>query len=145
MRVYDVLFQTQVPQLMEVDDEQLEINRIKELEKDEPLLQENPRRFVMFPIEHPDIWQFYKKAEGILCVASFPPFFCKLMSVLWEWNVVIFIDVGCSYVYLFNSHILYPLASFWTAEEVDLSKDLSDWANLKVCIYIYIYTFTSQK
>lgn len=59
--------------------------RIKELEKDEPLLQENPRRFVLFPIQHHDIWQFYKKAE----------------------------------------------ASFWTAEEVDLSKDLTDWNKLK--------------
>ena len=47
-----------------VDEEEDEALRAKELEKDEPLLQENPRRFVMFPIEHPDIWQFYKKAEG---------------------------------------------------------------------------------
>lgn len=47
----------------------------------EPILQENNDRFVIFPIEHDDIWDFYKKAE----------------------------------------------ASFWTAEEVDLSSDLSDW------------------
>ncbi|XP_077296671.1 ribonucleoside-diphosphate reductase subunit M2 [Arctopsyche grandis] len=51
----------------------------------EPLLQENPRRFVVFPIKYPDIWKMYKKAE----------------------------------------------ASFWTVEEVDLSKDLSDWEKLK--------------
>ena len=51
---------------------------------DEPLLQENKNRFVLFPIEHDDIWQFYKKAE----------------------------------------------ASFWTAEEIDLSQDLTDWENL---------------
>ena len=50
----------------------------------EPILQENKNRFVLFPIEHHDIWQFYKKAE----------------------------------------------ASFWTAEEIDLSQDLKDWANL---------------
>ncbi|XP_063993545.1 ribonucleoside-diphosphate reductase subunit M2 B isoform X2 [Diachasmimorpha longicaudata] len=50
----------------------------------EPLLRENPRRFVVFPIEWPDIWKFYKKAE----------------------------------------------ASFWTVEEVDLSKDLLDWVKL---------------
>ncbi|XP_015119510.1 ribonucleoside-diphosphate reductase subunit M2 B [Diachasma alloeum] len=50
----------------------------------EPLLKENPRRFVVFPIEWPDIWKFYKKAE----------------------------------------------ASFWTVEEVDLSKDLLDWVKL---------------
>lgn len=53
--------------------------------RDEPLLRENPRRFVMFPIEYQDIWKMYKKAE----------------------------------------------ASFWTAEEVDLSKDLMHWEKLK--------------
>jgi ribonucleoside-diphosphate reductase subunit M2 len=30
----------------------------------EPILQENPNRFVLFPIEHDDIWQMYKKAEA---------------------------------------------------------------------------------
>ncbi|XP_034941135.1 ribonucleoside-diphosphate reductase subunit M2 B [Chelonus insularis] len=50
----------------------------------EPLLKENPRRFVLFPIQWPDIWKMYKKAE----------------------------------------------ASFWTVEEVDLSKDMDDWAKL---------------
>ncbi len=50
----------------------------------EPILQENPHRFVLFPIQHADIWQFYKKAE----------------------------------------------ASFWTAEEIDLSQDLKDWEGL---------------
>ena len=51
---------------------------------DEPLLQENKDRFVLFPIQHHDIWEFYKKAE----------------------------------------------ASFWTAEEIDLQQDLSDWVTL---------------
>ena len=50
----------------------------------EPILQENADRFVLFPIEHDDIWQYYKKAE----------------------------------------------ASFWTAEEIDLSQDLKDWGEL---------------
>jgi len=27
----------------------------------EPLLQENPHRFVLFPIQHADIWRMYKK------------------------------------------------------------------------------------
>lgn len=49
----------------------------------EPILKENNDRFVLFPIEHYDIWEFYKKAE----------------------------------------------ASFWTAEEVDLSADLHDWTH----------------
>ncbi|XP_023290208.1 ribonucleoside-diphosphate reductase subunit M2 B isoform X2 [Orussus abietinus] len=51
----------------------------------EPLLRENPRRFVIFPVQWPDIWEMYKKAE----------------------------------------------ASFWTVEEVDLSKDIPDWLSLK--------------
>ncbi len=50
---------------------------------EEPILKENPNRFVLFPIEHDDIWAMYKKAE----------------------------------------------ASFWTAEEIDLSPDLVDWEN----------------
>jgi ribonucleotide reductase beta subunit family protein with ferritin-like domain len=33
---------------------------------EEPLLKENPQRFVIFPIQYPDIWDMYKKA-----VASF--------------------------------------------------------------------------
>lgn len=51
---------------------------------EEPLLKENKNRFVLFPIQHNDIWQMYKKAE----------------------------------------------ASFWTAEEIDLGQDLSDWEKL---------------
>ena len=30
----------------------------------EPILKENNGRFVLFPIEHDDIWQFYKKANS---------------------------------------------------------------------------------
>jgi ribonucleotide reductase beta subunit family protein with ferritin-like domain len=29
-----------------------------------PLLQKNPHRFVLFPIQHNDIWRMYKKAEA---------------------------------------------------------------------------------
>ena len=47
----------------------------------EPILQENKNRFVIFPIKHHDLWEWYKKCE----------------------------------------------ASFWTAEEIDLSEDLNDW------------------
>jgi len=58
---------------------------VKKTEVEEPLLKDNPRRFVVLPIQYHDIWKMYKKAE----------------------------------------------ASFWTAEEVDLSKDLGHWENLK--------------
>ncbi|MCJ1462687.1 Ribonucleotide-diphosphate reductase (RNR), small subunit [Pseudocyphellaria aurata] len=56
---------------------------IKAMEAEEPILKENPHRFVMFPIKYHEVWHMYKKAE----------------------------------------------ASFWTAEEIDLSKDLHDWNN----------------
>lgn len=49
----------------------------------EPILEPNEGRFVLFPIQHDDIWAFYKKAE----------------------------------------------ASFWTAEEIDMSADIIDWEN----------------
>ena len=49
--------------------------------KPEPILEENQNRFVIFPIEHHDLWERYKKCE----------------------------------------------ASFWTAEEIDLHQDLTDW------------------
>ncbi|GGE34215.1 ribonucleotide-diphosphate reductase subunit beta [Psychroflexus planctonicus] len=51
--------------------------------QNEPILQENKDRFVVFPIKHQDLWEWYKKQE----------------------------------------------ASFWTAEEIDLHQDISDWEN----------------
>jgi len=53
-------------------------------DENEPILQENPNRYVMFPIADQEIWAMYKK------------------------------------------HV----ASFWTAEEIDLSQDSKDWKKL---------------
>ena len=36
----------------------------------EPLLESNPDRFCMFPIQHQDIWEFYKKAESSFWTAE---------------------------------------------------------------------------
>ncbi len=36
----------------------------------EPILQENPNRFVLFPIQHDDIWKMYKKAEASFWTAE---------------------------------------------------------------------------
>jgi ribonucleoside-diphosphate reductase beta chain len=49
----------------------------------EKILIENPNRFVIFPIQHHDLWKLYKQQE----------------------------------------------ACFWTAEEIDLAQDISDWEN----------------
>eukprot|EP00300_Choanocystis_sp_HF-7_P036988 c52965_g1_i1.p1 GENE.c52965_g1_i1~~c52965_g1_i1.p1 ORF type:complete len:351 (-),score=83.80 c52965_g1_i1:121-1173(-) len=37
---------------------------------DEPLLRDNPNRFVLFPIQHPQIWDMYKKAEASFWTAE---------------------------------------------------------------------------
>lgn len=67
--------------LSKFDDER---HHMKEGEKDEVLLMENKRRFVMFPIKYHEIWAAYKKVE----------------------------------------------AAFWTAEDMELAKDVKDWETL---------------
>ncbi|CAE6954163.1 unnamed protein product [Symbiodinium sp. CCMP2592] len=42
----------------------------KELEKSDPLLKENPRRWVMFPLQHPEVWEMYKKHEASFWTAE---------------------------------------------------------------------------
>lgn len=37
---------------------------------EEKILKNNPNRFVIFPIQHDDIWQFYKKAEASFWTAE---------------------------------------------------------------------------
>ena len=49
---------------IEDQDDEKALSRVRQLDSEEPLLQENSKRFVVFPIKHPDVWQFYKKAEG---------------------------------------------------------------------------------
>jgi ribonucleoside-diphosphate reductase beta chain len=38
--------------------------------QNEPILEENKDRFVLFPIKHDDIWKFYKKAEASFWTAE---------------------------------------------------------------------------
>ena len=48
----------------------------------EPLLKENKDRFVIFPIQHDDIWQFYKKHEASFWTAEE----IDLHADLVDWN-----------------------------------------------------------
>lgn len=48
----------------------------------EPILSENPNRFVLFPIEHDDIWSFYKKSEASFWTAEE----IDLGADLFDWN-----------------------------------------------------------
>lgn len=63
---------------------QSETERMIALQAEEPMLMENKHRWVMFPLQYPEIWEMYKKHE----------------------------------------------ASFWTAEEIDLAPDMTDWEKL---------------
>ena len=48
----------------------------------EPILDENPNRFVLFPIQHNDIWSFYKKSEASFWTAEE----IDLAADLVDWN-----------------------------------------------------------
>ena len=48
----------------------------------EPILQENPNRFVLFPIQHADIWQWYKKSEASIWTAEE----IDLSQDMKDWN-----------------------------------------------------------
>jgi ribonucleoside-diphosphate reductase beta chain len=36
----------------------------------EPILKDNPNRFVIFPIQHDDIWEFYKMQQSAIWTAE---------------------------------------------------------------------------
>ena len=40
------------------------------LDADEPILQVNKQRFVLFPIKYPRVWEMYKKAEASFWTAE---------------------------------------------------------------------------
>ena len=56
------------------DTSSVKIDLEKELDTkitvEEPILKENPNRFVLFPIEHSDIWEMYKKQEASIWTAE---------------------------------------------------------------------------
>ncbi|CAK9029977.1 Ribonucleoside-diphosphate reductase small chain B (Ribonucleoside-diphosphate reductase R2B subunit) (Ribonucleotide reductase small subunit B), partial [Durusdinium trenchii] len=45
-------------------------DKYKDLEKLDPLLKENPRRWVMFPLQYPEVWEMYKKHEASFWTAE---------------------------------------------------------------------------
>lgn len=56
------------------DSSAVKIDLEKELDTkitvEEPILKENPNRFVLFPIQHNDIWEMYKKQEASIWTAE---------------------------------------------------------------------------
>ncbi|CAJ1410528.1 unnamed protein product [Effrenium voratum] len=45
-------------------------DQYKELEQSDPLLKSNPRRWVMFPLQYPEVWEMYKKHEASFWTAE---------------------------------------------------------------------------
>ena len=43
---------------------------LKKLQEEEPLLIENKHRWVMFPLQYPEIWEMYKKHEASFWTAE---------------------------------------------------------------------------
>ena len=41
-------------------------DKFKELERRDPLLRENPRRYVLFPIEYPEVYEMYKQHKAFI-------------------------------------------------------------------------------
>ncbi|MGB0402484.1 MAG: ribonucleotide-diphosphate reductase subunit beta [Salibacteraceae bacterium] len=48
----------------------IDVKTTKDLEAEEPILKNNPGRFVLFPIQHNDIWEMYKKSEASFWTAE---------------------------------------------------------------------------
>ena len=48
----------------------------------EPILEDNPNRFVLFPIQHSDIWNYYKKSEASFWTAEE----IDLAADIVDWN-----------------------------------------------------------
>ncbi|CAK4632607.1 hypothetical protein LEN26_014432 [Aphanomyces euteiches] len=46
------------------------LREVNGLLQPEPFLAENPNRFVLFPIQHADVWEMYKKAEASFWTAE---------------------------------------------------------------------------
>merc|ERR1711936_851359 len=44
----------------------------------EPLLKDNPNRFVILPIQYDDIWSMYKKAQGLQLIINYQSSRCKM-------------------------------------------------------------------
>ena len=56
-----------VKKVQEID---LKIQLNQNIEIEEPILKDNPNRFVLFPIQHADIWKMYKKQEASIWTAE---------------------------------------------------------------------------
>jgi ribonucleoside-diphosphate reductase beta chain len=83
------------------------------MENFEPILKENKDRFVMFPIQHSDIWEFYKKAEASFWTAEE----IDLGADLWDWENKLNDD---------ERHFIKHVLAFFAASDGIVNENLAE-------------------
>jgi ribonucleoside-diphosphate reductase subunit M2 len=79
-------------------------------EHEEPLLKENPKRFVLFPIQDDEVSEQRVTERSNAAVRVSSQYLTISLSSLQIWQMYKKAE-----------------ASFWTAEEIDLAADMRDW------------------
>lgn len=79
----------------------------------EPILQDNPGRFVIFPIQHHDIWDFYKKSEANFWTAEE----IDLQQDLVDWNQKLNPD---------EQHFIKHVLAFFAASDGIVNENLAE-------------------
>src|SRR5690554_2201964 len=79
----------------------------------EPILSENKNRFVLFPIQHNDIWSFYKKAEASFWTAEE----IDLEADLVDWDQKLNED---------EQHFIKHVLAFFAASDGIVNENLAE-------------------
>jgi ribonucleoside-diphosphate reductase beta chain len=80
---------------------------------EEPILKKNNDRFVLFPIQHDDIWKFYKKAEASFWTAEE----IDLAQDLVDWNEKLNND---------ERHFIKHVLAFFAASDGIVNENLAE-------------------
>lgn len=80
---------------------------------EEPILKENKDRFVLFPIQHDDIWQFYKKQEASFWTAEE----IDLEADLIDWDTKLNDD---------EKHFVKHVLAFFAASDGIVNENLAE-------------------
>lgn len=82
-------------------------------QQNEPILEENKNRFVLFPIQHDDIWSFYKKAEASIWTAEE----IDLSPDLVDWETKLNDD---------ERHFIKHVLAFFAASDGIVNENLAE-------------------
>lgn len=82
-------------------------------QQNEPILEENKSRFVLFPIQHDDIWSFYKRAEASFWTAEE----IDLATDLVDWESKLNDD---------EKHFIKHVLAFFAASDGIVNENLAE-------------------